>query len=208
MFGFGPQMIFAIPALLIALTVHEYAHARAAVSLGDPTPRYAGRLTLNPIPHLDPFGLIMLWLAQFGWAKPVPVNPYNLRNGRWGMLAVSLAGPGANVLTAFVVALLYGVLRKLGIYNFELMAVIGLTYQYNLVLAVFNLIPLPPLDGSQIISSLLPGRQADVFARIAPYSPFILMILIILPYNIIGKITHPLQNGLHEIISALVSLIL
>jgi Zn-dependent protease len=207
-FGFGPQMIFAIPALLIALTVHEYAHARAAVALGDPTPRYAGRLTLNPIPHLDPFGLIMLWLAQFGWAKPVPVNPFNLRNYRWGMLAVSLAGPGANVLTAFVVAVLYAFLRKMGINNYELMAVIGLTYQYNIVLAVFNLIPLPPLDGAQIVSSLLPGRQAEIFERIAPYSPFILMLLIVLPYNIIGRITYPFREFLGGIISALVALIL
>ncbi len=208
MFGFGPHMIFAIPALLIALTVHEYAHARVAVSLGDPTPRYAGRLTFNPIPHLDPFGLIMLWIAQFGWAKPVPINPYNLRNGRWGLLSVSLAGPGANVLTAFVFALLYGVLRKLGVNNFELMSVISMTYQYNLILAVFNLIPLPPLDGSQIVSSLLPGRQAQAFERIAPYSPFILMILIILPFNIIGTITYPFKKALHDIISALVALIL
>ncbi len=208
MFGFGPHMIFAIPALLIALTVHEYAHARAAVSLGDPTPRYAGRLTLNPIPHLDPFGLIMLWIAQFGWAKPVPINPYNLGNGRWGLLAVSLAGPGANVLAALVVALLHGILVKLGIRNYELMAVIGLTYQYNIILAVFNLIPLPPLDGAQIVSSMLPGRQAEIFERIAPYSPFILMLLIILPFNIIGTITRPLQNVLNTIISALVTLIL
>jgi Zn-dependent proteases len=201
-------MIFGIPAMLIALTVHEYAHARAAVSLGDPTPRYAGRLTLNPIPHLDPFGLIMLWLAQFGWAKPVPVNPFNLRNGRWGMLAVALAGPFANILTAFVFYLLYGILRKLGITTFEILSVIGFTYQYNLVLAVFNLIPLPPLDGSQIITSLLPGRQAYFFERIAPYGPFILMALIILPFNIIGRITAPLQHILHSIISALVALII
>ncbi len=206
MFGFGPQMIFAIPALLIALTVHEYAHARAAVSLGDPTPRYAGRLTLNPIPHLDPIGLIMLWLFRFGWAKPVPINPFNISNGRWGLLAVSLAGPAANIATAFLFALLHGLLRKLGVNSYELMAVIGLTYGYNLVLAVFNLIPLPPLDGSQIVSSLLPGRQADAFERIAPYSPFILMALVYL--GVVGKIIGPLEDGLDTIIRILVSLIL
>ncbi len=206
MFGFGPQMIFAIPALLIALTVHEYAHARVAVHLGDPTPRYAGRLTLNPIPHLDPIGLIMLWLFRFGWAKPVPINPYNISNGRWGLLAVSLAGPGANIAAAFAVALLYGALRKMGINNYELMAVISLTYQYNLVLAVFNLIPLPPLDGSQIVSSLLPGRQAEIFERIAPYSPFILMALVYL--GVVGKVIGPLEEALSLIINILVSLIL
>lgn len=206
MFGFGPDMIFMIPALLIALTVHEYAHARAAVSLGDPTPRYAGRLTLNPIPHLDPIGLIMLWLFQFGWAKPVPVNPYNLDHGRWGLLAVSLAGPGSNILAALVSALVYGVLIKLGVHNPELLKVVAWTYKLNLVLAVFNLIPLPPLDGSQIVSSLLPGRQADVFERIAPYGPFILMGLVYL--GIIGQITGPVQKELHDLIQAVVALIL
>ncbi len=91
MFGFDADMIFRIPALLIALTVHEYAHARAAVTLGDPTPRLLGRLTLNPVAHLDPLGLIMLWLFKFGWAKPVPINPNYFKNYRQDMLIVSLA---------------------------------------------------------------------------------------------------------------------
>ncbi|MDR7865335.1 MAG: site-2 protease family protein [Sporomusaceae bacterium] len=205
MFGFDPDMVFRIPALLIALTVHEYAHARAAVSLGDPTPRYAGRLTLNPIPHLDPIGLIMLWLFSFGWAKPVPINPFNLRNGRWGILSVSLAGPGANLVMAFISALVFSVVAKLHLGTPEIFKVIQWTFTYNLILAVFNLIPVPPLDGSQIISSFLPPRQADAFERIAPYGPFILMALVYL--KIIGAVIYPVQAFLSSIITAIVAFI-
>lgn len=205
MFGFDPDMIFRIPALLIALTVHEYAHARAAVSLGDPTPRYAGRLTLNPIPHLDPIGLIMLWLFSFGWAKPVPINPFNLSNGRWGIMTVSLAGPGANLIMAFISALVFSIVAKLHIGNPEIFKVIQWTYTYNLILAVFNLIPVPPLDGSQIVSSFLPPRQADAFERIAPYGPFILMALVYL--KIIGAVIYPVEAFLGRIITAIVALI-
>ena len=98
---FGPDMIFRLPALLIALTIHEYAHARVAVALGDPTPKFQGRLTLNPIAHLDPIGLIMLWLVQFGWAKPVEVNARNFKNWDKDMMWVALAGPGSNILIPF-----------------------------------------------------------------------------------------------------------
>ncbi|HMM21311.1 MAG TPA: site-2 protease family protein [Selenomonadales bacterium] len=206
MFGFGADMLFHIPGILLALTVHEYAHARAAVSLGDPTPRYAGRLTLNPIPHLDPIGLIMLWLFRFGWAKPVPVNPYNLRNGRRDMLAVSLAGPAANILLALLTAIVYSLSLKLHFDSFEWSSILVSTYQYNLIFAVFNLIPLPPLDGAQIVSSFLSGRQTEVFERIAPYSPFILMGLVYI--GVIGKIVGPGMNYLSQMIGFVVSLIL
>jgi len=202
-FGFGADMLFSIPGILLALTVHEYAHARAAVSLGDPTPRYAGRLTLNPIPHLDPIGLIMLWLFRFGWAKPVPVNPYNLRNGRRDMLLVSLAGPAANVLLALITAVVYTLSAKLHMDSFEWSSIVISTYKYNLM---FNLIPLPPLDGSQIVSSLLPGRQAEMFERIAPYSPFILMGLVYM--GVIRTLVNPGMDFLNQIIGFLVSLIL
>lgn len=206
MLGFDADMVFRIPALLIALTVHEYAHALAAVSLGDPTPRYAGRLTLNPIAHLDPIGLIMLWLFRFGWAKPVPINPFNLRNGRWGIVTVSLAGPGANVIMALISALIFAILAKLHLGGNEVYKVIQWTYTYNMILAIFNLIPVPPLDGSQIVASLLPGRQADAFERIAPYGPFILMGLVYI--GVIGTVMYPLEVGLGRIINAIVALII
>jgi Zn-dependent protease len=177
-FGFDSDMVFRIPALLIALTFHEYAHALVAVKLGDPTPRLLGRLSLNPVAHLDPIGLIMLWLFKFGWAKPVPINPSYFANSRKGMMLVSLAGPGANILLALLTALVIGLLMKLQLLTGVWSKVLYLTYSYNLVFAIFNLVPVPPLDGSKILSSLLPGPQAYAFERLEQYGPFILICLI------------------------------
>lgn len=202
MFGFESDMIFRIPALLVAITIHEYAHARMAVAMGDPTPRFAGRLTLNPIAHLDAVGLLMLWLFKFGWAKPVPVNPRNFRNEKQGMILVSLAGPGSNILLALLSALLIGFLTKYHMLNGIWAQILWLSYLYNIVLAIFNLIPLPPLDGAKVLASFLPWRQADAFNRIEPYGPFILMGLIYI--GVIGVITQPLQLGLSMIINAIV----
>lgn len=206
MFGFGPDLIFWIPGFLLAIVIHEYAHARAAVALGDPTPAVAGRLTLNPIPHIDPFGLIMLVLFKFGWAKPVPINPYNFRNGRRDMVLVSLAGPGSNIALAFVCWFLYALLIKFNFMNTEISLVLINAIKSNMFFAVFNLIPLPPLDGSQIVSSLLPGRQAYAYESIAPYGPWILMALIYL--GVIGGIVDPIVRVLAAIIQASVALIL
>ncbi|MBP2653528.1 MAG: Peptidase family [Firmicutes bacterium] len=206
MFGFSPDAIFQIPALLIALTVHEYGHARVAVSLGDPTPRAAGRLTLNPIPHLDAIGLLMLWLAHFGWAKPVPVNPYNLRNGKRGMMLVSFAGPGFNFITAFICAVGYSFLSNMHILTIEVAKVIQWTYIFNLALAVFNLIPLPPLDGSKIVSEFLPVRQANAYEKIATYGPIILIVLVYI--GVVGAIINPIIGWLDYLIKFVISLIL
>ncbi len=206
MFGLGADMIFRIPALLIALTVHEYAHARAAVWQGDPTPRFMGRLTLNPVAHLDPIGLLMLWLFKFGWAKPVPVNPGNFHNPRRGMLLVSLAGPAANIITAFLGALIFAILTKGHLSTNWLDQILILSIMYNVVLAVFNLIPFPPLDGSKILTSLLPGRWAYDFERITPYSPIILMALIY--FGVIGILISPFIDGLYLIINNLVKFII
>lgn len=204
MFGFGPDMIFRIPALLIALTIHEYAHARVAVAFGDPTPRIAGRVTLNPIAHLDPFGLIMLFFTQFGWAKPVPINPYNFRNGRTGVILVSLAGVAANFVTALVCAILLKLVGRTML-PAEVDWVLQLTIVYNVALAVFNLIPIPPLDGSQIVTALLPGRQAYAFESIGRYGIFILMALLVT--GIIGAVMKPLMGGLYFIINIITSFI-
>jgi len=205
-FGFDENMIFRIPALLIALTIHEYAHARVAVWMGDNTPKIMGRLTLNPIAHLDPFGLIMLWLFKFGWAKPVPINPNNFKNWRKGTMLVSLAGPGANIMMAFLAAIIYGILAKFQLMSSGVDAVLKFTYSYNIIFAVFNLIPLPPLDGSKILMNLLPGRQASMLEKIEPYAPFILLALVYL--NIISMIITPLYNVLSFIISQIVMIII
>lgn len=206
MFGFDADMIFRIPALLIALTVHEYAHARAAVTLGDPTPRFMGRLTLNPIAHLDPLGLLMLWLFKFGWAKPVPINPGHFKNYRQGVLLVSLAGPVSNMLLALVTALIIGILAKLQLLSGDWVKVLWMTYSYNIILAIFNLVPIPPLDGSKVLSSLLPGRQGQWFDQLEQYGPFVLMALVYI--GVIGVITYPLERGLSYIINTIVMTIL
>jgi len=187
---FDVDMIFRIPALLIALTVHEYAHARVAVALGDPTPRFEGRLTLNPIAHLDPFGLIMLWLVQFGWAKPVSVNPRNFKNGRQGMMFVSLAGPGVNLITAFVAVIIFVILNHMGIREYWIMTTLRYICSYNVMFAVFNMLPIPPLDGSKVLMNYLPGRLAYQYESYSQYGSLILMGLIVL--GLVGFIISPI----------------
>ncbi|MBC8016861.1 MAG: site-2 protease family protein [Sporomusaceae bacterium] len=206
MFGFDENMIFRIPALLIALTIHEYSHARVAVWLGDDTPKLMGRLTLNPIAHLDPFGLIMLWLFKFGWAKPVPINPSNFKDWRKGTILVSLAGPGSNIAMAFLAAIIFGLLAKLQLLSVESAAILQFTYQYNIIFAIFNLIPLPPLDGSKVLTNLLPVRHANMLEKIEPYAPFILLALVYL--NVINIIITPFYNALSFIINQIVQMIL
>jgi Zn-dependent protease len=206
LFGFDADMIFRIPALLIALTVHEYAHARAAVTLGDPTPRFMGRLTLNPVAHLDPLGLLMLWLFKFGWAKPVPINPSYFKNHRQGMLIVSLAGPVSNMLLALLTAFLIGILAKLQLLSGDWIKVLWMTYSYNIILAIFNLLPIPPLDGSKVLASILPGQQGQIFDRMEQYGPFILMALVYI--GVISTITYPFQQGLAYVINTIVMTLL
>lgn len=180
--------LMTLPILLLALSVHEYAHAWAAVKLGDGTPRWEGRLTLNPLAHLDPVGLLALVLTRrFGWAKPVRVNPMNLANREAGMVMVSLAGPGANI----VLAILLSAIIKLiyGTYGFRheaiAFAIVALDQGVwiNLGLAVFNLIPIPPLDGSKILAAVLRGDAARVYYRMGQYSYIILLLFIMTPLS-------------------------
>lgn len=172
---FSGDLLFRIPALLIALTFHEYAHARMAYAWGDPTAKAAGRLTLNPLSHLDPIGLLMLWIARFGWAKPVPIDPRNFRDYRKGLFWVSLAGPGINLVIGLAAAFLILMFGYPGTFYTVIMQNILL---YNVYLAVFNIIPLPPLDGSKILSSLLPASALSFYYKIEPYGPFILILLL------------------------------
>lgn len=204
---FDQDMIFSIPALLIALTVHEYAHARAAVSLGDPTPRYFGRLTLNPIPHLDPIGLIMLWLFKMGWAKPVPINPSNFYNWRKGTIITSLAGPLSNIAVALVTAFLLKIFQVAGYHADDaLMRVGNNLYLYNLIFAVFNLLPFPPLDGSKVLTVFLPPRYEHHLHQFEQYAPFLLMILVYA--GLVWKIIGPLMALVDFFIRQLVNVVL
>ena len=180
--------LMTLPILLLALSVHEYAHAWAAVKLGDRTPKWEGRLTLNPLAHLDPVGLLALVLTRrFGWAKPVRVNPRNLANREAGMVMVSLAGPGANVVLAIVLSAIIKLIY--GAYGFRresiafLIMALDQGIWINLGLAVFNLIPIPPLDGSKILAAVLSGDAARAYYRLEQYSYIILLVFIMTPLS-------------------------
>lgn len=207
MFGFDSDMLFRIPALLAALTIHEYSHARAAVAMGDPTPKFLGRVTLNPIPHIDPIGMLMLFVAGFGWAKPVPINPRNFRDGRKGTLIVSLAGAGANVALGFVAWFLLMLLGELNLIGMVWQKTLWQLYRYNLMFAVFNLIPVPPLDGSKVLISLLPGHLAYQYQKIEPYGNYILIALVLIP-GLLSTIVTPFYRLIEFVIRGLTGLIL
>lgn len=194
MFDFDIMSFIAgLPGLILAMAVHEYAHARAAVALGDITPRMTGRLTLNPLAHIDPIGLLMLILAHFGWAKPVMINPRNFKNYKRDDILVSLAGPAANLLLAFltlVVLLIYS--KFFGRMSQGTYLVLQLIVLYNINFAIFNMIPLPPLDGSHILKHFLPARYAYRYAQIERYSFFILIAFVMTP--VLTYILIPLQQ--------------
>ncbi|KQR27860.1 site-2 protease family protein [Deinococcus sp. Leaf326] len=176
-------------ALVLSLAVHEFAHAFVADRLGDPTPRRYGRVTVNPLAHLDPFGTLLLLVAGFGFAKPVPVNPNNV--GRWGMLWVAAAGPISNLIIALISAGLLVVLPQTPLVLQVLLTVLGV----NIVLAVFNLIPIPLLDGSRILGALVPslGRSLAQFEAM-PFSFLIVMAFIFLAREPIGVLISNVQS--------------
>jgi len=195
MFRTDPRtLLFLLPAVLIAATCHEFAHALVADRLGDPTPRQLGRLTLNPLVHLDPLGTVFFVLFSFGWARPVPVNPRNFANPRLGMLVVALAGPLANIVLAFAVGVLVKTQGLTGTLWGDLASMLVLI---NIVLAVFNLIPIPPLDGSRILEGLLPSDQALAYARIQPYGTVV--ILVLLYTGVVGQVMSPAVRWLYGV---------
>jgi len=169
-----PMLISRIITLILAFTFHEFAHAATATALGDSTPKIHGRLTLNPMAHLDMMGTIMLLVAGFGWAKPVPVNPYALRRKtRAGLMLVSLAGPATN--------LLLGALAAIPL-RFGWVSLRPTTSLFLPTIFFFNLLPLAPLDGEKVITYFLPDHWVEFYDRIRPYSPLILLgIVFILP---------------------------
>ncbi len=188
------QIIIQAPPLLFALTVHELAHGYVAYRLGDPTAKNEGRLTMNPLKHLDPLGVLAFIIMKIGWAKPVPVDPRYFKNPQKDMLLVALAGPAINVLLAIASAFLAHLLLFLNTLPlFILQPVIAMlvaSVWINIMLAVFNCIPIPPLDGSKVLMGLLSPAAARSFARFEPYG-FILLLGLFYT-GIIGKIILPI----------------
>ena len=171
-------LILLIPVLVFSLVFHEFSHAWVANKLGDPTARYSGRLTLNPLAHLDPFGSLMILFMGFGWAKPVPVDSRYLANPRVDMMKIAFAGPAANLLLAFV----GGTIIRTGLVSDSITLMILLFTQINIMLAVFNMIPIPPLDGSQIFSGIMSRKNPELVYKLQMYGPQILLGLIMIGY--------------------------
>jgi Zn-dependent protease len=168
-----------IIAVIIPIALHEFAHALAATLQGDPTPKSMGRLTLNPIAHIDPVGLFLLILAGFGWGKPTPFNPMYLRNKRFGPALVALAGPLLNLFLIVVFTLVLKAVGFLGTENMLVLFLVALV-QINIVLMVFNLLPIPPLDGSKVFFSLLPSSTLSFQSQLERLGPMLLIGVILL----------------------------
>lgn len=187
------EILYTIPPILIALTFHEFSHGFMAYRLGDPTAKEQGRLTLNPLKHIDPIGFIMLMVFKFGWAKPVPYNSYYFSNRKRGTFLVALAGPLSNLFMAFLSIMILFIFQPTNRMIFDFF---HLLFLYNIIFFVFNLIPVPPLDGSKIIASILPKKQEALFWEYQRYGYFILFILIIT--DLLNKILLPVINFVIE----------
>jgi Zn-dependent protease len=195
------QILLLAPPILLALTFHEFAHAYVANRFGDDTAKLSGRLTMNPLAHLDPLGTIMIFIVHFGWAKPVPVNPYNLKNPKQGMLWISAAGPLSNIILALISGLMIRFVTTMGIMPQPnsvpeiIIIMIVLSLKINLALAIFNILPIAPLDGSKILYGILPARFAKHIHLLERYGPILLIGLIISSqftgFSILGQLIWP-----------------
>ncbi len=189
-------LILRLPGLLLAISVHEYAHARMAYRLGDDTAALSGRMTLEPWAHFDIIGALMLLLVGFGWARPVPVSPYRLQDPKKDMAKIAFAGPLANLITAFVLEvatiLLFTFYKFSGVWIYVPM-VLQMAARINAGLAVFNLIPVPPLDGSRILEQYIPYRFQHIWDEVQRHGFIILVALLVL--GVVSWIMQPLVTG-------------
>ncbi|PPA69685.1 site-2 protease family protein [Jeotgalibacillus proteolyticus] len=184
LFNNPEQLVYIIITLLIAFTLHEFAHAYVAYKFGDPTAKNQGRLTFNPIKHLDPIGTILIFIIGFGWAKPVPVNRFYFKNPRLAGVLVSLAGPLTNLVLAFIAQTAYIALVIAGIQvPLFLTGLLMTMISLNILLFVFNLIPLPPLDGYRIISDLVPNRIRPKLTQYEQYGGLLFLVIAITPLS-------------------------
>jgi Zn-dependent protease len=193
------DFIFGLVALLVAIDIHEFSHAWAAEHLGDPTPRLQGRLTLNPFAHLDPIGTILLILVRFGWGKPVQFDPFNLRNPRRDSALISIAGPVSNFLLATMCSLLVRLL-PMTIFSVLLEEIVVM----NIVLGIFNLVPIHPLDGFKIVEGFLPEEQAREWHELERFG-IIFLIILLLP--IFGG-TAPIERIISPVINFFLNIFL
>jgi Zn-dependent protease len=203
------SLVLMLPALLLAVTIHEVAHGWVADRLGDPTARLAGRLTLNPLPHVDPLGALAFVLAGFGWARPVPVNGRNLRRPLRDMALVAAAGPLSNFLVAFLGLLALALVPRFLAAPFVAAPIAGMlryVYTFNLGLGIFNLIPLPPLDGGHFLPYFFPRASWGFLPRLEQYGPLILLLLVF--SGATRYIVGPLFALLHGFYLAMLGLIL
>ena len=199
----NPIMFFAwVASLIIAITIHEFAHALAATSLGDPTAKLQGRLTLNPLSHLDPWGTLLLLLAGFGWGKPVPFNPYNLKNAKVGSAIISLAGPLSNFILVVVFSLILKFIYPLLGLGFDsaLYYFLYTLVLINAILMAFNLIPIPPLDGSKILFAVLPDSMDNIKEVLERYGFMILIMLVFLGGGIFSRYIYFVINIIERFI--------
>ncbi len=200
------QIIIQLPILLISLTIHEFSHGYVAYMLGDDTAKRAGRLTLNPISHIDPFGLIMLFIARIGWAKPVPINPYNFNDQKRDMAISAAAGPVSNFVFAIILSVIFNLIKKADpniIYTASGMTQFWLgmllyAILINLALGIFNLLPIPPMDGSKILGGFLSDEAYYKYTAQEQKGAQILIIILLVSFvfrlNIIGAIIMPPLN--------------
>ena len=208
MTNFLSELIILAPPLLFALTLHEVAHGYVAYRLGDPTAKMAGRLTLNPLKHLDPIGTLAFFFIKFGWAKPIPVNAGYFHNPRQGMLWVAMAGPFTNlglaILSAIVakaVWLIAGIIPASATAEavfLPLSAMLAASVWINLVLAIFNILPIPPLDGGRIVAGLLPENLAIGYRKLEPYG-FIIVLLLAFS-GVLSKIILPIIKSVNRLL--------
>ena len=189
-------LIILLPILIFSLCFHEFSHGYMAYHLGDHTAAQNGRLTLNPIAHLDPIGSLMILFVGFGWAKPVPVNPVNFSNPRLDMMKVAFAGPASNLLLAFTGGLMMRLVNIVGLLQSEMF--IQTLYYFifiNISLAVFNMIPVAPLDGSQIFGNMISKNNPELAWKLQMYGPKILMGVILIgmvtPFSVLGFLMMP-----------------
>ncbi len=208
------EILLRLPIIFIAITVHEYAHGYAALKMGDPTAKLSGRLSMNPLAHMDIVGALSMLIFGFGWAKPVPINPNNFKNHKKGTVIVSLAGPISNLFLAFLGSVLYGIFRRIGFGNFSSQfsdIFYGLLAQLillNVCFGIFNLVPFPPLDGAKIVGAFLPYKT---YFKIMQYERYAFPILIVLMYlgifdKILGVLITPIVSSLNALIALIAGL--